>query len=758
MYKSLHLKTLLLLAVMLMTTAYSMAQVVSVNDELWTEPFASGASGTTFSATSNWTSKVNPTTFVASDKTSLSYDSSDAMCSAGSGANMDGSHVWLNKNTTGYWQVSGIKLYNATKVKVSWAQGGASTVKVSYAFDGGSSYTELHSNTTAGPSIESSELNVSGHTTINLKFHRTSTKTNVRIDDLTLTATEVSTPNNHSLVYDGDGNGSVAATVDAVDASSGDDVAFGSTVVLTATPAANYEFKNWTDLSYNVVSTDNPYSFSMPDEDVALIANFIYVDPNTEYEVDVDNVTGGTITANPLKAKKGQTVTISTVVDDGYEFDEWDATVEVVLTGNANHEATFTMPAEDVIVSAKYNKLYTVTFSDGGSVRQTTAGGDVALPSRTAPAGFTFSGWATADVATETTTAPAPILTGSYAPTADVTLYPVYSRVDGNKTTYSVNIGEYADANNWIVNSGSGQYYSFSFGSTVTVSVTNSGYNGKVYSNDGIVQWRVYTGATLTISSSVAMSEITINNTSNNDFSLSYGGNSITKGEAFAVSGTSVSINVVGNTRITDISVVCDATTYYTSHPSIPVSITAAGYATFCTPAAMDFTDFDGLAYTAEVSDDAVTFNKVTGTVPANTGLLLKGTKDAAVEYQVPAIAESTTDVSGNALVGVNENRKINQTEGGKTNFVLLKKDGVVGFFKVNATNGFTVGAHTAYLSAAISDPAKGFFGFDDNTTAVNSVLSVSEEAAPAYNLQGQRVSDSYCGVVIVNGKKFVNK
>ena len=113
------------------------------------------------------------------------------MANSGIATNMDGAHVWLNKNTAGYFQVTGIKLYNVSKVKVSWAQAGGSTVKIAYAFDGGTTYTDLSSNSSASEKYESDELDVTNHTTINLKFYRTSTKTNVRLDNLILTATNL---------------------------------------------------------------------------------------------------------------------------------------------------------------------------------------------------------------------------------------------------------------------------------------------------------------------------------------------------------------------------------------------------------------------------------------------------------------------------------------------------------------------------------------------------------------------------------------
>ena len=170
-------------------------QTVSVNDVLWTEPFGGNpSSGTQFSETTSWGDYINPTTFVATDVSSLSYTSSYAMANGGTATNMVEAHVWLNKSVDSYIQISGIKLYNTTKVKISWAQAtSGSSTTVYYQFDGTGDFTAL--STCSGPNanFESSELSVANHTTITLKFfHPSNNAKNTRIDNLTLTATEVS--------------------------------------------------------------------------------------------------------------------------------------------------------------------------------------------------------------------------------------------------------------------------------------------------------------------------------------------------------------------------------------------------------------------------------------------------------------------------------------------------------------------------------------------------------------------------------------
>jgi uncharacterized repeat protein (TIGR02543 family) len=61
----------------------------------------------------------------------------------------------------------------------------------------------------------------------------------------------------------------------------------GETVTLTASPSAGYTFKNWTDKSGNILSTNRTYSFTITDN-VELIANFSdNCDVNKDGKIDI---------------------------------------------------------------------------------------------------------------------------------------------------------------------------------------------------------------------------------------------------------------------------------------------------------------------------------------------------------------------------------------------------------------------------------------------------------------------------------------
>ena len=195
----------------------------------------------------------------------------------------------------------------------------------------------------------------------------------------------------------------------------------------------------------------------------------------------------------------------------------------------------------------------------------------------------------------------------------------------------------------------------------------------------------------------------------------------------------------------------------------LPVTktMTAAGWATYCSPYALDFTnDIANLTDVYIVTggeDSHVTTTSVKGgTVPANTGLLLKGT---AGDINIPIVGSSTTSVSGNKLIGVLVDTPIAQNTG----YVLMNDatDGI-GFYKNGNATNFTVGANTAYLPADFAGAgARSFFSLDDETTGINMVngegLKVNGSEV-YYDLQGRRVLYPTKGLYIVNGKKVIIK
>ena len=156
---------------------------------------------------------------------------------------------------------------------------------------------------------------------------------------------------------------------------------------------------------------------------------------------------------------------------------------------------------------------------------------------------------------------------------------------------------------------------------------------------------------------------------------------------------------------------------------SVSATITSAGYATYCSPYALDFSEVSGLkAYiiTGTESGNTLALSAVKE-VPANTGVLLEG---EVGNYDIPVVASSSTDVSANKLVGVTAKKEIAAEAG----YVLMDEDAGVGFYKNN--KAFTVGANTAYLPANFAGGAAREAYFFDGATDVEAVEAASEAVA----------------------------
>ena len=162
---------------------------------------------------------------------------------------------------------------------------------------------------------------------------------------------------------------------------------------------------------------------------------------------------------------------------------------------------------------------------------------------------------------------------------------------------------------------------------------------------------------------------------------------------------------------------------------SVSKTITSAKWATYCSPYILDFSSaiehLTAAYIVTDGNDGVLTLEEVDGTVPANTGLLLKGEGNCVI----PVAASSSTNVDDNKLVGVTSNTQLPAEEG----YVLMASP-KLGFYK--NVNAFTVGANTAYLPINFDVNTPGarsaFFGFEEDPTAINAIEATeAENGAP---------------------------
>lgn len=180
------------------------------------------------------------------------------------------------------------------------------------------------------------------------------------------------------------------------------------------------------------------------------------------------------------------------------------------------------------------------------------------------------------------------------------------------------------------------------------------------------------------------------------------------------------------------------------------VTISDAKYATFVTPAALDFSSTDVKAFAVKYDNGAISYSEVTA-VPANTAVLVYA---EAGTYSIP-VAASADALTDNSLVAATAAVTCDGTQ-----YVLANGDSGLGWYK--AESG-TIAAGKGYLKVetATTGEAKSFYPVVDNTVTAIEAVNGEEEAVKnqnIYNLAGQRVSGAYKGVVIKGGKKYIVK
>ena len=183
---------------------------------------------------------------------------------------------------------------------------------------------------------------------------------------------------------------------------------------------------------------------------------------------------------------------------------------------------------------------------------------------------------------------------------------------------------------------------------------------------------------------------------------------------------------------------------------SLPVSVSAAGYATLYAPVALTIPQ-NVQAYTASFADNKVTLTPIEGTIPANTGVVIeaaKGTYDFAI---TTTDATATSDLRGDVATA--------NVDAASAAYILGKTDAQgVGFFKLNSTDRAIKGGRAYYV--APNGGAAAAYLFNGNVTGLEAIKTALNDAnAPVYDLSGRKVAKALKGgLYIKNGQKFIVK
>ncbi len=321
-----------------------------------------------------------------------------------------------------------------------------------------------------------------------------------------------------------------------------------------------------------------------------------------------------------------------------------------------------------------------------------------------------------------------------------------YTSTDSNTQTHDLNANDYED----------GYYYEFLWNGESTESnktelkeVTVYTYNINVTTADSwdnlyIWAWNPSTTASL-LSDSWPGKKLT---GTDNVYSITL--------KSYLSDGISLLFdNGDGNPQTADLSAIVGDNNYFIGsmasskhHDSWGeiVKTNAAGYATYVTtnPLAIP----TGIAFCAEDSGTGSAVAHSVTNPQDNTPMIIKGGVSTSYHF-------ATTD-SGSPLGFTNafyagSGSALGANDGNGYNYI-LKGDA---FY---LANGNTVATNKAYLKLSQAATAKALIFMEDEET--DGIMSVNNSTVngEAYNLAGQRVAKDYKGIVIKNGKKYMNK
>ncbi len=184
---------------------------------------------------------------------------------------------------------------------------------------------------------------------------------------------------------------------------------------------------------------------------------------------------------------------------------------------------------------------------------------------------------------------------------------------------------------------------------------------------------------------------------------------------------------------------------------NLPVSVSAAGYATLYAPVALTIPA--GVeAYTVAFEDGKAKLTPITETIPANTGVVIEATEGTYNFAITTTGATATTALTGNVATA--------NVDADATAYILGKGTQGVGFYKLNSTDRTIKGGRAYYTVPAGETTQAVAFLFDNTVTSIDAIKDALNEAKGAiYDLTGRKVTNAAKGgIYIKNGKKFIVK
>ena len=166
----------------------------------------------------------------------------------------------------------------------------------------------------------------------------------------------------------------------------------------------------------------------------------------------------------------------------------------------------------------------------------------------------------------------------------------------------------------------------------------------------------------------------------------------------------------------------------------------------------------DGKLYVEDYATGAV--------VPAGTGVMVSSTTDGA--HSVTLSVGGTSVLGGDNCLKASGGAGIEaaamaaaSAEGTKFYRLTMHGGTELGFY-YGAADGaaFALAANKAYLAVPAASATKEGFSFisgEEETDGIKAV-STTVENGVRYNLAGQKVGADYKGIIVVNGKKYLNK